>query len=84
MTLRDLQSLTYILTMPFLALIKISQTTGNEHYNVCPDDQINIADVADAVMIGTDIHKPLNWLGEGANWKGDNRIITVSNNSLDP
>ncbi len=64
------------------ALIKISQTTENEHYNVCPDDQINIADVADAVMTGTDIHKPLNWLGEGANWKGDNRIITVSNKKL--
>ena len=51
-------------------------------YNICPDDQINIEEVAKAVMSGLEVYKEIEWLGESANWKGDNRIISVSNSKM--
>ena len=51
-------------------------------YNVVPDDTANIEEIAHAVMEVCDIHKPIEWLGEEANWKGDNKLISVDNNKL--
>ena len=67
-------------TINALVLLAKSQKTGS--YNVAPDNSINIRDVAKAVMRGCGIEKPIKWLGEGANWKGDNRIISVCNTKL--
>ena len=67
-------------TIGALMLLAKSEEIGA--YNVAPDDSINIAGVAKAVMKGCGIEKPIKWLGEGANWKGDNRIISVSNMKL--
>jgi UDP-glucose 4-epimerase len=51
-------------------------------FNIVPDDEISVKKVASAVMEGLQIHKPLVWLGDGANWKGDNKIISVDNTKL--
>ena len=64
------------------ALMTLGRSEVNGAYNVAPDDSINIAEVAKAVMNGCGINKPIKWLGEGANWKGDNRVIAVSNMKL--
>jgi len=47
--------------------------------NVANDDQLNIEELAQVIMDTLGIHKPLKWLGEGANWKGDNRVVRVDN-----
>ena len=54
----------------------------NGEYNVVPDDQINIEQVAKAVMSGLEEYREIEWLGDGANWKGDNKLIAVSNKKL--
>ena len=51
-------------------------------FNVVPDDSINVEEVAEAVMSALEIEKPIKWLGDGANWKGDNRIIRTDNSLL--
>ncbi len=63
-----------------LLLLAMKDITGE--YNICPDDQINIEEVAKAVMSGLEVYKEIEWLGESANWKGDNRIISVSNSKM--
>ena len=51
-------------------------------YNIVPDDEINIEEVAKSVMEGLDIYKEVEWLGDAANWKGDNKLISVNNDRL--
>ena len=51
-------------------------------YNIVPDDAINIEQVAKAVMNGLEVYRNIDWLGDGANWKGDNKLISVSNDKL--
>ena len=51
-------------------------------YNIVPDDAINIEEVAKAVMSGLEVYKQIKWLGEKSNWKGDNRLISVSNEKM--
>ena len=63
-----------------LLLLAMKDITGE--YNICPDDQINIEEVAKAVMSGLEVYKEIEWLGESAYWKGDNRIISVSNSKM--
>jgi UDP-glucose 4-epimerase len=63
-----------------LVLLGLSKQTGE--FNVTPDDTASIEDVAYAVMEGLGVEKPLEWLGDGANWKGDNKLITASNQKL--
>ena len=31
---------------------------------------------------GLDVYKNIEWLGEKANWKGDNRLISVNNQKM--
>ena len=54
----------------------------NGEYNVVPNDSISIEEVAEAVMRGLDVNKKIAWMGEEANWKGDNRLVYVSNEKL--
>lgn len=61
-------------------LLGLSDVDGE--FNVCPDNEITVEEVAKAVMRGTEIHKDIKWLGESANWKGDNRFIKASNEKL--
>ena len=64
------------------ALLLLAMKSVSGEYNICPDDQINIEEVAKAVMSGLEVYKEIEWLGESANWKGDNRIISVSNSKM--
>ena len=66
------------------ALILLSKSSLDKHesYNVVPDNSINIEEVAEAVMQGLNIHKPIKWLGEESTWKGDNKLIQVTNKKL--
>lgn len=64
------------------ALVLLAKSGGNTEYNVAPDDSVSIEDMAYAVMEGCGITKPIKWLGETANWKGDNRVISVDNSRL--
>ena len=65
-----------------LVLLAESDFDKHEAYNVVPDNSINIEEVAEAVMEGLNIHKPIKWLGEESNWKGDNKVIQVTNKKL--
>ena len=51
-------------------------------YNIVPDDEISIEEVAKSVMIGLGVSKDIEWLGDAANWKGDNKLISVNNDRL--
>ena len=51
-------------------------------YNVVPDNSISIEQVAQTVIDTMDVERDIKWLGEGSNWKGDNRIIRASNDKL--
>ena len=51
-------------------------------FNVVPDDSISVEEVAEAAMSALEIEKPIKWLGDDANWKGDNRIIKTNNSLL--
>ena len=63
-----------------IKLIGFSELSGV--FNVVPDDTITIEKLAHCVMDNFNIHKPIKWLGEDANWKGDNRAIQISNKKL--
>ena len=66
------------------ALIMLGTEKGikGEIFNVVPDDSISVEEVAEAAMSALEIEKPIKWLGEDANWKGDNRIIRTNNSLL--
>ncbi len=61
----------------FMLMINKDKLKGT--FNVVPDNEINIEELAKAVMDGLDLLKPINWLGEEANWVGDNRYLCASN-----
>ena len=63
-------------------LIKMSLNDEKGEYNLVPDDELNIEELAETVMRACGTKKEIEWLGEAANWKGDNRIIRVSNAKL--
>lgn len=74
---------------PFLYAGDIAQAFA--HFGLCPtyestfEGQVNITsgdsatvlDVARAAMKGTGITKPIRWLGQAANWAGDNPKVFV-------
>lgn len=65
------------------ALILLAlKTDVDKYYNVMPNDLINIEQVAKAVMRGLGIEKDIAWLGDGANWSGDNKLISALNSKL--
>ena len=51
-------------------------------YNIVPDDEISIEEVAKSVMTGLDVYKDIEWLGDAANWKGDNKLISINNDKI--
>ncbi len=48
-------------------------------YNVANDDAISVLSLASALMRAAGKYKSIRWLGEEANWKGDNRTVLLSN-----
>ena len=51
-------------------------------FNVVPDDEINIEELAFSVIKGMNVIMPIEWLGEEANWAGDNRYLCASSGRL--
>jgi UDP-glucose 4-epimerase len=50
--------------------------------NVAPDDTLSVADLAECMMDAVGKQKPVRWMGEAANWPGDNPVVRVSNRNL--
>lgn len=57
-----------------------NKTTGS--VDICPCDTISIKEVAESCMAGLNIHKPIEWLGQKAGWRGDNEFIWHTNISM--
>jgi hypothetical protein len=56
--------------------------TFSEHngvINLCNNDEMSVAQVAETVMDSIGIHKPIVWLGNEANWRGDNPVVSIDN-----
>ena len=51
-------------------------------WNIVPDNEVSIHQLARAVMSGLGIDKEIKWLGEKANWAGDNRYLCASNGHI--
>jgi nucleoside-diphosphate-sugar epimerase len=64
------------------AMILMINNGINSRFNVCPDDELNVAEVAGIVMRACGIIKPVRWLGDKSNWKGDNKIIRACNHKI--
>lgn len=68
------------LTKALLILAMKKETEGE--YNIVPNDSISIEQVAKSVMQGLNVQREITWLGEDANWKGDNKLISVDNQKI--
>lgn len=64
----------------FLLMMAKRDAIGS--WNVVPDNEININQLATAVMSELEIKKPIEWLGDEANWIGDNRFLCASNGKI--
>jgi nucleoside-diphosphate-sugar epimerase len=52
-------------------------------FNIGNEDEVTVEQIAEAVMEATNIHKPIHWLGEKANWSFDNRYVGVFTNKIE-
>ena len=66
----------------FMLMVGSGKSNLKGSWNVVPDNEVNIEQLANAVMVGVDIKKDIVWLGEGANWAGDNRYLCASNANI--
>lgn len=48
-------------------------------HNICPMDYMSVLEVADTIMETSGRNKEKIWLGQGANWRGDNSLIYANN-----
>jgi nucleoside-diphosphate-sugar epimerase len=51
-------------------------------FNVGLENQMTIEQLAYTIMEEINIIKPITWLGESANWQGDNRYICINNSKI--
>lgn len=51
-------------------------------YNVVPDGLVSVERITEIIMERADQPKPVKWLGEQANWKGDNPALIIDSNAL--
>lgn len=63
------------------ALIMGMEKPLNGVYNLAPSNQLYISDIVDLILqrFGP---KKVVWLGEQANWKGDNKIVSINTDKL--
>jgi UDP-glucose 4-epimerase len=62
-------------TADFLEKLAHTDLTGT--LNLGSDDQLSVCEVAELVMNKLGRRKPTVWLGEQANWPGDNRFVNL-------
>lgn len=51
-------------------------------YNICPNDNISVKNIATEIMRVLEINKPIVWQGKKSLWKGDNNLIQCSPNKV--
>lgn len=61
------------------ALMLLAKCKYPESYNICNNDKLNTRQISEIVQDELKTNKPIKWLGEKANWVGDNRLIYCSN-----
>lgn len=66
----------------FMLMVGVNNSNLKGCWNVVPDNEVNIEQLANAVMEACHVIKDIEWLGEGANWEGDNRYLCASNANL--
>jgi len=64
-----------------LVLLALKENV-DKYYNIVPSDLIDISQVAKSVMRGMGTNKEIVWLGDEANWSGDNNLINTLNTKL--
>lgn len=64
------------------ATISISKKNNYSDWNIGPSDMISSLDIANIIMKQTNIFKPIKWLGDEANWAGDNKFVKINNKKL--
>lgn len=64
-------------TVDALMYFGLTRTDPYEDVNIANADALSIEQLALLVLRTLGINKPLEWLGEGANWRGDNRQVRV-------
>lgn len=60
------------------AMVTTAKWKDSFTVNLGHNDHVCVAEIAEQAMQILDIRKPVKWLGEGANWKGDNRIVRMN------
>jgi len=53
------------------------QMTDSDVVNVTATDSISVEEVANLTMNALGIHKPLEWLGAGSTWAGDDKEVYI-------
>jgi UDP-glucose 4-epimerase len=66
-------------TAKALILYGLNRSRDYDIANICPSNSISNERIAEILMNVIGIHKEINWLGEKANWKGDDREIYANN-----
>ena len=66
-------------TVKFAVDIANNPACFNRELNVGPCDTRNSYGIALQIMNQTNIYKPIKWLGESANWQGDNKRVFIDN-----
>lgn len=51
-------------------------------FNLCPNDNMSVLDIAKTLMIHLEIEKEIQWMGSDSLWKGDNPVVLCSPNKL--
>lgn len=70
-------------TVEALVLMGLKYPTDSRPvYNIAPEDELTIEQVAELVMQGLRICKPIKWLGAETNWKGDQSVVQVWSNEI--
>lgn len=65
-----------------LHLTRNGEAPEHSTYNVAAIQPLSVETIAHMAMNVTGIQKPIVWLGDEANWKGDNRIVKVYTGKL--
>jgi UDP-glucose 4-epimerase len=60
------------------ALVHFAESGVDQPVNISSYTTLTVEQVAELVMQVLNRTKPIKWLGAGANWKGDNRFVSVS------
>lgn len=59
------------------ALMVLARQNKSGMYNISPNDTLTSEEIANIVQDELGTNKPLKWLGEQANWVGDDKVVTI-------